>query len=58
MFWEKNKVGSPLIYGTTPEFLRLFGWDLIELPRLEDLASLLLNRFKISSQLERNKVSP
>ena len=38
---KKQETGSPLIYGTTPEFLHLFGIrDLIELPRLEDLATL------------------
>jgi segregation and condensation protein B len=38
---KKQETGSPLIYGTTPDFLHLFGIrDLIELPRLEDLATL------------------
>ena len=41
---KKQETGSPLIYGTTPEFLHLFGIrDLIELPRLEDLANLNSN---------------
>lgn len=36
---RKESVGRPLLYGTTPEFLRHFNlWKVSELPSLEDLA--------------------
>lgn len=36
---RKETVGRPLVYGTTPEFLRHFNlWKISDLPSLEDLA--------------------
>lgn len=36
---RKESVGRPLLYGTTPEFLRHFNlWKISDLPSLEDLA--------------------
>ena len=56
---KKQEIGSPLIYGTTPEFLHLFGIrDLIELPRLEDLAALQqTNKNTNSPKMKEQRVS-
>ena len=56
---KKQEIGSPLIYGTTSEFLDLFGIrDLIQLPRLEDLASLQqTNENRISKKMMPQRVS-
>ena len=52
-------VGKPLLYGTTPEFLRVFGLNtLTDLPKLREIEELLQQRqLAISFQTEEEAVS-
>lgn len=50
---RSTKIGRPILYGTTKEFLRLFGFEsLDELPVLEDIESFADDTDLLSLQLE------